>query len=56
LGQEFWDVDNKTIVVVADKGPSDSKQIVTRNLLNFNVGEGVKLALPNAFWNRLRNR
>jgi len=24
------------------------------NVLNFNVGEGVKFALPNVFWTRLQ--
>lgn len=26
------------------------------NVLNFNVGEGVKFALPNVFWNRLSSK
>ena len=26
----------------------------TGNVLNFNVGEGVKFALPNVFWTRLQ--
>lgn len=47
-------MDDKTIVLVADKGPQDSRQLTKRNLLNFNVGEGLKLKLPNVFWNRLQ--
>ena len=26
------------------------------NVLNFNVGEGVKFALPNVFWTRLTSK
>ena len=26
------------------------------NVLNFNVGEGVKFALPNVFWTRLTGK
>ena len=26
------------------------------NVLNFNVGEGVKFALPNIFWTRLASK
>jgi len=26
------------------------------NVLNFNVGEGVKIALPNVFWTRLTGK
>ena len=26
------------------------------NVLNFNVGEGVKFALPNVFWTRLSGK
>lgn len=54
--KDYWSVDDKTIVLVADKGPQDSRQITSRNLLNFNVGEGLKLKLPNVFWNRLQSK
>jgi hypothetical protein len=28
--KDYWGVDDKTVVLVADKGPSDSRQIATR--------------------------
>ena len=39
---------SQSIVLIADKGSKG-----TANLLNFNVAEGAKLALPNSFWTRL---
>lgn len=48
--QDYWNLDDMSIVMVADKGAKG-----TSNMLNFNVGEGVKLNLPNQFWTRLQN-
>jgi hypothetical protein len=42
--------DDRYVVLVADDFGGRG------NVLNFNVGDGVLLALPNAFWNRLRNK
>lgn len=37
-------------MLIADKGTKG-----TANLLNFNVADGVKLALPNSFWTRVQS-
>ena len=52
--REYWDLgyegqkDDKYVVLVVDQFGGKG------NVLNFNVGEGVKFALPNVFWNRLQ--
>jgi len=46
--KDYWKLDDNSIVLIADKGSKG-----TANLLNFNVAEGAKLALPNSFWTRL---
>ena len=51
--KDYWGVDDQSIIMVVDKG-SQSKGTIA-NILNFNVGEGVKLSLPNQFWTRLQN-
>ena len=42
--------DDKYVVLVVDEFGGKG------NVLNFNVGEGVKLALPNIFWTRLQGK
>ncbi len=49
LGKEDQ-VDDKYIVLVVDEFGGKG------NVLNFNVGEGVKFALPNVFWTRLSGK
>ena len=46
--KDYWGVDDQSIIMIVDKGTKG-----TANILNFNVGEGVKLNLPNQFWTRL---
>jgi len=52
--RDYWDLgkegqkDDKYIVLVVDEFGGRG------NILNFNVGEGVKFALPNIFWTRLQ--
>jgi len=48
--KEYWGLDDRSIVMVVDKGTKG-----TANILNFNVGEGLKLSLPNQFWTRLQS-
>ncbi|KAL7569284.1 hypothetical protein ACA910_016831 [Epithemia clementina (nom. ined.)] len=53
--RDYWDLgkedqkDDKYVVLVADQFGGKG------NVLNFNVGDGVKLVLPNIFWTRLAN-
>ncbi|KAL3756725.1 hypothetical protein ACHAWU_005417 [Discostella pseudostelligera] len=54
--RDYWDLgkegqkDDKYIVLVVDEFGGKG------NVLNFNVGEGVKFALPNVFWTRLTSK
>eukprot|EP00558_Chaetoceros_sp_UNC1202_P009219 CAMPEP_0197239442 /NCGR_PEP_ID=MMETSP1429-20130617/5912_1 /TAXON_ID=49237 /ORGANISM="Chaetoceros sp., Strain UNC1202" /LENGTH=236 /DNA_ID=CAMNT_0042698857 /DNA_START=17 /DNA_END=727 /DNA_ORIENTATION=+ len=54
--RDFWSLgkedqmDDKYIVLVVDQFGGKG------NVLNFNVGEGVKFALPNVFWTRLSGK
>ncbi|KAI3822519.1 hypothetical protein L1987_10110 [Smallanthus sonchifolius] len=46
--KDFWQVDDRTIVFVADP--------TFGNILNFNVGETVDLDIPRSFWSRLAGK
>lgn len=46
--KDFWKVDDRTIVFVADP--------TFGNILNFNVGEQVDLEIPQSFWSRLAGK
>ncbi|KAG8483916.1 hypothetical protein CXB51_023508 [Gossypium anomalum] len=46
--KDFWQVDDQTIVFVADP--------TFGNILNFNVGESVDLDIPRSFWSRLAGK
>jgi len=48
--KDYWGLDDKSIVMVVDKGAKG-----TANILNFNVADGMKLSLPNQFWTRLQS-
>ncbi|KAL8208630.1 hypothetical protein R6Q57_008042 [Mikania cordata] len=47
--KDFWQVDDRTIVFVADP-------TFAGNILNFNVGETVDLDIPRSFWSRLAGK
>ena len=49
--KDYWDINDRTIVLIADRGLKG-----TSNILNFNVGEGFKLDLPSIFWSRLSGK
>ncbi|KAF4369908.1 hypothetical protein F8388_011778, partial [Cannabis sativa] len=46
--RDFWQVDDRTIVFVADP--------TFGNILNFNVGASVDLDVPQSFWSRLAGK
>ncbi|NP_001401890.1 thylakoid lumenal 15.0 kDa protein 2, chloroplastic isoform X2 [Glycine soja] len=46
--KDFWQVDDRTVVFVADP--------TFGNILNFNVGATVDLDVPRSFWNRLAGK
>ncbi|XP_024028750.1 thylakoid lumenal 15.0 kDa protein 2, chloroplastic [Morus notabilis] len=46
--RDFWQVDDRTIVFVADP--------TFGNILNFNVGATVDLDIPRSFWSRLAGK
>jgi TPM domain len=54
--RDYWDLgkegakDDKYVVLVVDQFGGRG------NVLNFNVGEGVKFVLPNVFWTRLTGK
>lgn len=54
--RDYWDLgkedqkDDKYIVLVVDEFGGKG------NVLNFNVGDGMKFALPNIFWTRLSSK
>ncbi|CAL9002283.1 unnamed protein product [Prunus brigantina] len=47
--KDFWQVDDRTIVFVADP-------TFAGNILNFNVGASVDLDVPRSFWSRLAGK
>ncbi|XP_039126181.1 thylakoid lumenal 15.0 kDa protein 2, chloroplastic [Dioscorea cayenensis subsp. rotundata] len=46
--KDFWQVDDRTIVFVADP--------TFGNILNFNVGSTIDLDIPRSFWSRLAGK
>ncbi|KAJ4970344.1 hypothetical protein NE237_003443 [Protea cynaroides] len=46
--KDFWQVDDRTVVFVADP--------TFGNILNFNVGASVDLEVPRSFWSRLAGK
>jgi len=46
--KDFWGVDDATVVLVADP--------TTGNILNFNVGSDIDLAVPQSFWSRVAGK
>lgn len=46
--KDFWHVDDRTIVFVADP--------TFGNIINFNVGDTVDLDIPRSFWSRLAGK
>ena len=53
--KDYWQVDDKSIIMIVDKGQGAKEGRNTANILNFNVGEEMRLNLPNQFWTRLQS-
>lgn len=53
--KEYWNVDDKTIVLVFDKGEGFKRKGYS-NIINLNLGKNVEDILPNQFWTRLSNK
>eukprot|EP00981_Chlorochromonas_danica_P001447 scaffold300_cov173-Ochromonas_danica.AAC.15 len=54
--KDFWKTDDKTIVLVADKGQGFSKHGLVTNMINLNIGSSVEGVVPNLFWSRLKTK
>jgi hypothetical protein len=46
--RDYWGVDERSIIFVADP--------TFKNILNFNVGQGLDLEVPRSFWSRLSGK
>ncbi|KAL2323227.1 hypothetical protein Fmac_027606 [Flemingia macrophylla] len=57
--KDFWQVDDRTVVFVADPTFEviyEGVLLSPGNILNFNVGASVDLDVPRSFWNRLAGK
>lgn len=54
--KDYWNVDDNTVVLVADRGEGFNRKGMPSNIINLNIGKNADNVLPNMFWNRLSNK
>jgi hypothetical protein len=54
--KEYWNVDDKTVVLVVDRGEGFNRKGIPSNMINLNIGKEVEDVLPGQFWARVTNK
>jgi hypothetical protein len=54
--KDYWNIDDKTIVIIFDKGDGFNRKNIPTNFINLNLGLEIEPILSNQFWQRLVNK